>query len=307
MNVIRPLTIRAAQLDNSTVPYPDSGETAWNSGTTYSIGQTVSYEINGLLQKFESKTNSNSNNPPAAFPNESTHWLDLGAVNRYNMFQLERNTQTIAASPLIVEITPGERFGAVGMGNLLADSVKIEVYEGATQIYESDHDLVGRTVAGWYDYFYQPFRHIPSFFATFDLPVSTTATLKLTFLRESGPVHVGAIVTGMPFKLGDTQHRARVRALNFSEIERDQFGETKLVRRRSVPKTQQTVLIEKKDLDGVMALISELNATVTLWSGLDNPLDGYFGALFIVGLYKDIEYSLDGPRHVIMQIELEAI
>ena len=309
MNVVKPITIRAAQLTSSTVPYPDTGETAWSSAAVaYAVGATVSYTVDGLIRKFECKTahTSNATNFPVPYPNETANWLDLGAVNRYNMFHLERNTQTVANSPYVFEITPGDRFGALGFGGVEADSIRVEVYNGATQIYDTTRDMIDRSVASWYDFFYQPLRQVRSA-AFFDLPVSTTYKAKVTMTKASGQVKCGLFVAGMPLEIGDTEYRAGARILNFSEISRDVFGEAKITKRRSIPKTVQNVIIKKERLNAVIEIFNDLNAEVALWSGLSNPLDAFFDGLFIIGFYKDIDFSIDNAAEASAGIELEQI
>lgn len=308
MNVFRPLTIRAAELTSSTVSYPDTGETAWATSTSYSVGDTVSYTIDGLIMKFEciQAHTSSSANAPVAYPNENAYWTDLGAVNRYRMFHLERNNQTEGTSPLVVEITPNARYGGVAISRAEADDVRIEVYDGATSIYDQTHDLIDRTVLSWSDYFYQPFRQIENFIVL-DLPVLTTAKLKLTFSRATGNVKVGPTVLGMPFNIGDTQYKARARGQNFTSVERAFDGTAKITQRRSIPKTSQVVVVQKDDLDNVRNLINELNGVVTVWSGLSNPLDGYFNSIFIIGFYRDTEFNIDHPTIVYLNLELEGM
>jgi hypothetical protein len=306
MNVVSPLNIRAAQLTSSTIPYPDTGETTYDAGTTYSLNDTVAYQIGDLIHKFKSKQGSNLGHTPEAYPNENSWWLDLGSANRFNMFQLERNTQSEGASPLIVEITPGARFGAIGLGNLEADSVQLQLYNGATIIFDETKDLIDRTVLSWGDYFYQPFRQIKNTLFT-DLPILTTAKAKLTFTRSSGNVKVGFVVMGVPFYFGPVDLKLKAEALNFSEIERDEFAEAKLTPRRDIPKTTQTVLIEKAKLNQVRGTLSDLNAKVALWYALSDPLLDYFDTAFIIGLYKRRDIDIGGPEHAYLNLELEQI
>ncbi len=304
----KPLTIRAAQLNSSTVPYPDTGETAWVTATSYVAGNTVSYTIDGLIRKFECKTNhtSSASNAPRAYPDENAQWLDLGAVNRYAMFHLEWDAQTVATSPLVVECTPGERFGGIAVSNVDADSVQIEVLDGATVLYDQTRELKSRNVFGWKDWLFQPFRQIRNHLIL-DLPSLTSATLRLTFVKASGTVKVAAVCIGMPFELGKTQYKARSRRINFTQFSRDNFGNVKITPRRSIPKVTATVVFKKEKLNQIRGLVDELNGVVTVWSGLANPLDGYFGALFLIGVYRDEEWSIDFPNEGFLNLEIEGI
>lgn len=304
-----PVVVRAAQLTSSTVPYPDTGETAWVTATAYVAGDTRSHEVDGLLHKFEVKQNhtSSASNAPKAFPNENAYWTDLGAVNRYKMFLLERNQQTESASPLVVEITPGERVGAIAASRIVADSLQVQVYDGATLLYDETHDLIDRTVYGWQDWLFQPFRQRANFIAV-NLPVLTTATVKLTFTKASGNVKVGPTCIGMPFNVGDMEFKPQIRERNFTVVERDAFGNATFDIKLSVPQTSGRLTLKKARINQVMGLIDSLNGRVTCWSGLDdNVTDDYFNALFLIGFYRRKEYILEGKQHFAIDIDIEGI
>lgn len=310
MIVIPPIEMDSTKVTSSTIAYPDSGESAWSSAdVSYSLGQTVSYwataEFPNKFQCIKAHTSSASN-APALYPNENEFWLDLGAANRFAMFQLERNTQSSAPSPLIIEITPDDRVGAIGFGNMDADYVQVQVYNGAELVFDETKQLLDRAVANWYEYFYSPIRQVQNTLFL-DLPILATARIKITLTKDAGNVKVGFIVMGMPFNLGATEYKATARALNFSDISRDEFGEAKLTKRRSIPETTQTVLVDKEDVDQVGVILNELNAQVALWSGLSNPLDGYFNSLFVIGIYKDTEFNFDYPEYTLLNIKLEGI
>lgn len=311
MITMRPITIRAAQLTSSTIPYPDTGETAWSSASVgYVVGNTVSYTVDGLIHKFECIVahTSSATNYPVPYPNETTNWLDLGAVNRYNMFHLERNTQSVeTSSPLTVEIDTNERVGMVAIGNIIADAVTLYVYDStAALVYSETKDLISRTVNNWFDYFYQPFLRVENTLFT-NFPINSGYTHKLTFTKASGSIYVGFVVMGMPFEVGITSERANARRLNFSTIDRAFDGEAKIDIRRSIPEITQTILINKTDLNTGVRLLDDLNGVVTAWTALSDPSDGYFNTFFVIGFYRDVEYSADHPDHVIANIKLEAI
>jgi hypothetical protein len=303
-----PITITESMITDSSVAYPGAGETAWNSGTTYAAGDTVSYLISGFYHRFESKAGTNLNHIPEAYPDDSANawWLDLGYVNRMAAFQLERNTQTITASPYTVSIDPGERFGVVGIGNIDADDVQIDVYDGATLEHTETKTLLSRDVYDWYTWTFAPFDQIKST-VLLDLPIKSTNTIDLTFTRSSGDVGVGAIVVGMPINIGRALVGTGIRRLNFSLFERDEFGESKVTTRRNIPRVDFSLIIDKDRLNGIIRLIDQLNGVVTMWSGIVEVDHGYFESVFLIGLYKDFGYTLDYPRHAKGDIQIEAI
>ena len=314
MITLNPIEIRGAMVTSSTIPALEADETAWADATVYAVGDTRSYAIGTLTHKFECKYAHTSDiatgKIPEAFPDDETnaYWIDLGAINRYAMFQLERNTQSIeTSSPLIVEVDPDDRVGAMGIGNVVADDVTLDIYDsGAGLVSTETKELLTRSVADWYDYFYQPFRQVKDTLFS-DLTMNTTHTFKLTFTKSSGSIKVGSVTPGVAFEIGTAQHQAKLRRLNFSTFTRTFDGETKITRRRSTPKVGLKLVINKSKLDGVRQLIDDLNGVVAPWAGIVETTDGYFESVFIVGLYKDFEISLDYPNHAIANIEIEGM
>jgi len=311
MITIDPIDIRGAMVTSSTVAYPDTGETLWSAASaSYVLGDTVSYLVGTDYYRFECLVahTSSASNFPIPKPNETAEWLDLGFVNKFAMFQLERNTQTIeTSSPLIVEVDPGERFGAIGIGNIEADSVQLDIYDSFGALVSTETaDLIDRYVASWYSYFYQPFRQIKDHLFS-DLAINKDYTFKLTFTKSSGSVKVGSVVCGMPFEIGGAQYQAKIRRLNFSTFDRDFDGETTITIRRNSPKIDLVLFINKPELNGIIRLIDDLNGVVTAWAGVVESTDGYFESVYITGMYKDIEYSIDYPEHVFANIQIEGM
>lgn len=310
MITTKPINVTMSMLSSSTVPYPDTGETLWNSGTNYAAGATVSYQINGVYHRFESKQGSNLNHIPQAYPDDKNNawWIDLGYVNRISAFQLERSTQTITASPYTVKINPNDRVGVVGIGNVEADSVTIKVYNSSgTLIQTQTKNLLVRSVYDWYSYTFAPFQQLKSTLFT-DLPINSTYSIELTFLRATGSVKVGAIVMGMPLDIGRAlMGGVGVRLINFSLFERDEFGESKITIRRNIPEANFQLLIDKPRLNAVLRMLNDLNGVVTMWAGTTEAEHGYFENTFVIGMYKDFGNTIDQPNYVQADLKVEAI
>lgn len=312
MITARPIIIRGAMVTASSVAYPDTDETEWSAASVaYAVGNTVSYLISDLYHKFEciQAHTSAADKAPEAFPDDETngYWLDLGAVNKFAPFQLDRNTQNDAASPYSVSVDPGERFSDIGIGNIIADEVTLEVYdETPTLVRTETKQLLVRDVYSWYDWLYQPHRQIKKTIFT-NLPSVSTHTFKLIFTRTAGNVRVGHIIPGVGFHIGDAEYKAKVKRENFSSFARTFDGEVKIKRRRNVPSNQIRLSQDKGLVDGIKNLIDDLNGEVTFWAGLVETTDGYFESLFTIGLYKDYSYSLDYPTEAIADIEIQEL
>ena len=222
------------------------------------------------------------------------------------MFDLERNTGTTQASPLTVVITPGERIDSLALVGLIADSVTIAVTSGGPTVYTATIDLTTREVLNWYDYFFQPFTYASSV-AKFDLPPYVNGIITVTITRASGAVTCGGLITGLNTYLGTTIHSAEADALNFSRVTRDEYGNSELVPRRTVPKVNMTIVCEKANVNKARAIQALGNATPMLWSGIDDQDSGYFEAVLILGIYKGFRISMDQPETATISLELEDV
>lgn len=307
-----PITIRAAQVIDSSIPYPDAGETAWVSGTPYVVANTVSYLIGDLYHKFECKQNhtSSASNVPEAFPDDENnqYWIDLGSVNRYRIFHLERNTPCETTSPYTVDVNPGAPFGAVAIGNvIIADDVTLEIFGSAPDpVYSETKELLERYVNDWYEWTYQPFWQLQSTLFN-NLPKGYNYTYKLTFTSASGTIKVGSQVVGIPFDIGKIQMSPKIRRNNFSSFTRTFDGEVKITTRRNVPKIAPSLVIDKNNLNATAILLDNLNGVVTFFAGIQESEHDYFQSVFAIGVFREIEYSLDYKDYVRASMEVEAL
>jgi hypothetical protein len=303
MRALPPIPVTPALLTSTSCAEPSAGEAVWASGTTYAVGDRVISTTTHRV--YESLKASNAGKDPTLAANASW-WLNIGPTNRWAMFDLLRNTGTTTASPLTVSITPGQRVDSIGVVGMVADTVSVTVTVAGATVYTASANLLNRPTGGWYDYFFGAFRYRQEF-ARFDLPPYTNAVVTITLTKANGNVTCGGVVLGSSVYLGRTLHEAESDALNFSKIDRDDFGTATLVPRRSVPRTVQTLRCKKTDVDRILQLRDDLNATPALWSGLDDQDSGYFSALLIVGVYKRFTISMDQPEDALISLELEEV
>lgn len=256
-----------------------------------------------IHRKYESAIASNTGNPPAL--DDGTKWIDVGPTNRWAMLDLERSTGTSVDSPLTVVITPGERVDAIGLVGMVADTVSITVTVSGSIVYSYSENLSTREISSWYEYCFKPFTYKASL-ARFDLPPYTNGVISVTLTRASGKVTCGGLILGQAVYVGRTLYGATADAENYSTATRDDYGNATLIKRRSVPQTSQQVRFDKADTSKLQALAQTLNATVALWSGLDDPHE-YFESLLILGFYTRFSLNLDRPGEGLATIELQEV
>lgn len=254
---------------------------------------------------YESLQASNTGHYPTLAAS-STWWLDVGPTNKWACMDLLRNTATEAASPLTIVVTPGVRVNSIALLGMVANSVTITVTSGGPTVYTTTINLNTRNVSTWYGYFFKPFTTQPSV-VLFDLPPYTNAIITVTLTATSGNCSLGSLVVGSYEFIGEAQYSAESDALNFSSVTRDDFGNSTLIPRRTIPKTTQTILVDQGLVNTVRDLREALNAVPAVWSALDDITDDYFEALLILGFYKRFTINLAHPTKAFITLELEEI
>jgi hypothetical protein len=274
-------------------------EPAWAVGTNYGLNATVSYNH----RIWQSLIAGNLGNQPDISPDK---WSDVGATNKWRCFDILRNSVTVGASPLTIVVAPGTRFDTLALLGMTADTVRVRVKVSGVTLYDVTTDLVTRFVANWYEYFYAGFVNQQSVLAL-NLPISAVAIVTIDLTRATGKCAIGSVVLGMGVSLGVTQFNPQSDVLNFSTITRDTFGNSVLVPRRNVPKSQQRVLAQAVDVDRIRYVRNLLNATPAVWAGLDDASEDYFEALLILGIYKQFTIDLSYPAQAVLTLELEEV
>lgn len=288
-------------------------ETLFVYGNTYGIGQTVSYNN----RCYESLAANNVNHYPPSYPEKETdYWYDLGPTNRWAMFDLERNSQTVWSEPIVVTVKPLQRINTVAVGGMKANSLEVSASSiiGGGLVYPNEFsvsstgifDLNTREVRDGFEYAFAPFS-TKSSNVIFDIPTFSDVEVTITITATSGNVKCGSVVLGTYAYIGDVLQYAKADSLNFSEITRDIYGTATLVKRKSYPKTDQTLLLNSNRLNQVMAVKDSLNAEPALWTGLDDNTSDWFEMLQIMGIYKEFNFTHESQDKVKVSLSLEEI
>lgn len=268
----------------------------YSGAATYAAGDRV---IDATAHRvYESKVSANVGNALS----DPTKWIHIGTTNKWAMFDFDRSIGTTQASPLVVSFTPVQRVDSIAVLGVVGASVQVSMTVSASVVYTRTVSMTGRSTATWSGYFFGGFEQQPSLLLT-DMPPFANATITVTITGAT--VTCGACVVGRSVHLGEVQYGAKNDALNFSRIDRDEFGNSTLVRRKVVPRTNQTLLFDKAATNAVIGVRKTLNAAPAVWSGLIDTGDGYFEALLILGIYKQYEVSLDHPSKGVLNLELE--
>ena len=221
MILVKPIDINDSNLTSSTIPEPDTarGEVEWVSGTTYNLGDRVIKS--STHREYQSVKAANTDDPEVGVNSDPATWVDVGATNRYKMFDEANNTQSVGDN-IVIEITPNQLYNGLGAFNVNCETITVSMIDGGNTVYTKSIEMRDRPlVDGWYNYFFSGIDFITRFILL-DLPPIKTATLRVEF--SGTDVAVGTVSFGRQFSFGTAQYDTGVEVLDFSNPIEDQFG-----------------------------------------------------------------------------------
>lgn len=298
MQVIVPVAVTDSILTSHNVAEPDTGETVWASGTSYVSGalviRTQTHRVYRSLQ------GSNLNNTPESSP---TWWSDVGPTNRWAMFDSQVSTATVRTSPLIVELTPTTRCNAIGLFGLVGASLQVEVFDGATRVYNRTVALLDQQPpTDWWEYFYAPIVQRTAVVLN-DLVPFGGARVKITITATSGQVRCGALSLGLTRNLGDSLFGVSTGIKDYSVKNYDPLTEAISLSRKTFSKTLSCrTQMPEGAIDGVVTVLEALRATPVVWLSTE---DDRFESLNVFGFYEDfaVEFSTAGIAYCSLKIQ----
>lgn len=295
MYAVLPVDFAPAQLISTTAT-----ETVaeYNAATTYAADAQVRLDATGRI--YLSLQASNTGHPPAT---SDLWWVDIGPANRVAMFDNKLSTQTLGASPLVVEIAPGAVVSNLGLLRLVGSQVVVEMLVDASVVYTKTVSLQGATIGDWADYYFTPDEQITV--ALFDdLPLYYSAHLRIT-ITGPGTVGCGHCVYGRRQDLGALHYGATAQLLDYSTKTTDDFGQTTFVERDYADEFSGQLDVPNDQVNSVKRALRSLRAKPTLYVGTP---DSRFIELFVAfGWVRSHRVAVQYPNHSLIDIEIGAL
>lgn len=153
MKIIAPFGLTGTLLTSSTVPENDYAE--WAAGTAYSAGQKV---MRLTTHKNYEALTANTGKTPESNPAD---WLDLGATNRWAMFDQKVGTSTTATTSMTYVFAVGQVVQAIGFMELSnVKSITVTVTDAVDGVVYNQTKVLASTLfaSDWWHYFFDPDR-----------------------------------------------------------------------------------------------------------------------------------------------------
>lgn len=304
MRLIIPYTIADANLIATNILENDAPE--WATGTTYTTGDVVmslaTHKRYEALQAVPADIN------PDTDTTEPPYWLELGATNRWKVFDKVIADKTTTAGTTITYTLgafgkPASAVSVFGLNGETAQLVVTDATDG--EVYNQTITLVDNgLVVNGYTYFFEPFRvrteatfeNIPPYA---DAEYALTVTGTLLDLPE-----IGEIVLGSEYTLGSTTYGTSVGIEDFSVKERDQFGRAFLVERPFAKLVDFDFVINTRESRRTATLLEEVRATPAVYFA-DRDTD-QFGTT-VYGFYRNFSINLNSPSISNVTLEVEGL
>lgn len=295
LKVIKSVAVTDAMLTATSVP--ESEHATWLVGTTYAAGDRVS--LNHLV--FESLQASNTGKAPASEP---LWWVEVGATNRWKLFDLSSTTQTQVDASDYYELTPGQAINALALINISGVlTVRVRLTDPSFGVvYDQTADLADvPSESSWWAWFFEPRTEQTQFVAS-DLPSYPNATLRVD-LTSSGAAYIGAFVFGTQRSIGSgVKQGVRLGMQDYSRKERNAWGDTVLVQRAYAKRASAALMLDNSDLDNAYTLLTDLRATPCLWIISDS-----YSSLSLFGFFTNFEIGITYTRVSDVTIDLESL
>jgi hypothetical protein len=233
MKLISPISVIDALITESNITA--DGLSQWAAPTTYAKdAQVVVIDLEGEAHRtvFESQVDGNLGKNPVS--DDGTNWLKIGAPDRYKPFDKKPRIYLTNPEEITYEITPVTNVTGIGFQGLDALSITVEVWDNgdpATKTYSEIRDLVDTTkVVDYYSFFtWIPEYDTEAIFA--NVPGYPGHRIDITISAPSGTAQVGVIALGEDYSVGIPLSGTRMRSLNASKKDRDEFGNMIVVKR----------------------------------------------------------------------------
>lgn len=297
LKIVRPITVTDAMLVSSDVPETDHA--AWNSGTSYALGDRVI--LTSTHKVYESLQASNTNNDPATSP---TWWIEVSPTNRWKVFDTSNSTQTAQATSMTYTLAPGvaiSSFAALNLTN--ATSLRVRLIDGTFgTVYDKTTDLSALPPAPeWWQWFFGV-RTAPTLSVATDLPAYPDAQLVID-LEGGANLAVGVFLFGQVRQIGlGIEAGARVGITDYSRKETNDFGDTVLVQRAFSKRASFDMTLERDTVDTATNYLTTLRAVPCLWIGSAD-----YESTVIYGYYKNFEVAISYPTFSDCSLEIEGL
>lgn len=289
---------QAFQVASLITNVPEADYAVWVSTTAYVVGGRVMLNS----RNYEALV-ANTNVSPEAAPTDPPTWLDLGATNRWKMFDDKIGTATTNPESISVTVAPGRATDALAFFGIEAASILVRVtdpYQGI--VYESQASPVSTDgITDWYDYFFNPVE-LNEDFVMLDVPVGNYGSIEIVISQPGGVAKAGALILGKMAELGKALYGTSVGITDYSRKDFDDFGNVTVIERGYSKRAEFDLVIETARLSAVQRTLARHRAKPIVWIG-----EAGYQSTILYGYYREFNLVISSPTVSDCSISVEGL
>lgn len=295
MIIVQPVPVTSAMVTASNVAIT---ETLWTAGT-YALN-TQRYVGTRLYKVIVAST---SDNPTVGVTLTPPSWQDIGAINRFKMFDQVVNTQTTRTGLIDVNVLPGTIINALAMFDLDGVSTTITMTDPVEGVvFNETKSLQDNTIIiDWYSYFFESIT-TRSDVVFLGLPAYGSATIRIQVNAGASTAAIGEVVIGKQRNLGVTNFGTSVSILDYSRKETDEFGNIVVETRPFSKRADFDVTVETGSIAAVQKALASIRTTPTVFIGDEDRAE-----TIVYGFYRGFNIIISTPSISDCSIEVEGL
>ena len=232
-------------------------------------------------------------------------WLDLGATNRWAMFDGSVTSQTTAATSITLSVQAVGRVDSVALMNLQCSTVTITATDSVAGVVYGptvyNMSSSAAAINNWYSYFFSPILRKTDM-VDVDFPPYNNLLFTIVIADPIDTVAVGAVVVGMSRDLGLVQYGAQLGITDYSYKSRDAFGNYVVLERAYSKRGRFTLWVNAVDVDGIHTTLAAYRATPCVYVGSNE-----YTSSMIYGFYKDFNIDISYPTISVCSLDIEGL
>lgn len=302
-SVIVPVAITDAMLVSCTTAEPASGETLWNAGTSYTVGQVVVRTTTHHLYE-NLIAGVNATLPENATTGATPRWLDLGATNRWSQFDQKIGTVTTSTTNLTTVLLPGSAEG-LALLDLTGTTATVSVKSATagSVVYTRTIDLDGTVIESVYDWMFSDRVQKRNVVLT-DLPGQyPSMELTVTVSSTTGAA-IGVLAVGRVFTIGITEYGAGAGIINFGKVTDDGFGNRTWIAGDWANRVTLPLIANNTDLNRIHRQLASVRSTPCIYIGSD--LDS-MEPLVCYGVFRDLYITVPNYPTITLNLEIDGM
>lgn len=288
------VTLKEIDLVSSTIPEDQYNGSAtangeWVSGT-YANGDIVYYTGATPHRVYESISDSNTATPGS----DITKWTDLGATDRWLMFDEYMNTQTTNSTAFTTVVDASE-CDYVGVFNCDATEVTFSLIDDGVVQDTSTIDMDSSAPTDYDEWFFSPAEYMKRVVWEFPYIVSSTARLSVTITNSLSDPSCGVLAIGHAYAIGKTLYDPDIGFNDYSyKYENPTTGSIRMIQGNYSDVGSLKIWILNTILDAAKRKLVENRGKVAIYDFNNDGIN--YESLIFYGFPSKTRASITGPK-----------